>query len=787
MFFDYINQYNKIFGVNTSETIERIEQYLEILPKLQPISDSYLHFQVEKTENTVILLLPESYEYKLKFYLVNEFSDKCETNFVVHANKNKILNCKSGKDMIFDPVMTLTSDHPNMRYIFSEYDNNTDYIIHNLFFQPIYIEKTENDCLIKVKKYSQNFAFFGAENPFLFNSIYSYFKRILNYKEGININNYTKLPQIHFRINSNIFPFFEFYNFYLSQLDIKINIYIKQLYGGSDLYECNGDDYDIKNLDFLASPISNVKCKNKTSLFNRLFKLEGTKILAGYITPNSYFDIYAEIDDNTSEVINLFPLEIKNSFNSNNTAKYLKKGVEYKINFELDHLIKLDPDFDAEIKISNVIVDETINPQKPTYRFQGEGFTIKSNNDAMIYFIKKLSSDLKQLEIDINSFKEKTMEIGYLKRESSDNITIDLGFEGYGPSNILKMEKNYFYMDNIYEKLKHKLVKDEKLYIYYPSNNIIHTSYNGPNLNNKNNDFNIFLIPNNGQINYLIVCSEDKIYDKIKFDLCFCKKDTTTILHLSFKGWHEETNLIIRNDNYTENVREHITKNRYDYQLIFQTNQPLVFTYSYYDLLDENINKVNNNYIKEREELSNLTIEEIVPKNEKEIKIKFKPNYKQSSTRYIILIAQKSSENTIEKFKDACFVTGLLTQRPNGVKVEAIYDGGIEDSINAEVDISDILSEKNNKYLMSIISQELRYSKKIHFYTPKEFSFGPEKPDEDDSLKGVSLALAIVLPIVGAIIIAIVIIFLVRHKCHKQEDPENDDALSKLTDKSYEL
>lgn len=245
--------------------------------------------------------------------------------------------------------------------------------------------------------------------------------------------------------------------------------------------------------------------------------------------------------------------------------------------------------------------------------------------------------------------------------------------------------------------------------------------------------------------------------------------------------------MIIRNDDYTEDVREHRSQNRYDYQLIFQTNQPLVFTYSYYDLLDENINKVNNNYIKEREELSNLTIEEIVPKNEKEIKIKFKPNYKQSSTRYIILIAQKSSENTIEKFKDACFVTGLLTQRPNGVKVEAIYDGGIEDSINAEVDISDILSEKNNKYLMSIISQELRYSKKIHFYTPKEFSFGPEKPDEDDSLKGVSLALAIVLPIVGAIIIAIVIIFLVRHKCHKQEDPENDDALSKLTDKSYEL
>ena len=416
-----------------------------------------------------------------------------------------------------------------MRYSFSEYDNNTDYIIHNHFFLPIYIEKTEKDCLIKVKKYSPNFAFFGAENPFLFNSIYNYSKRILNYGYGININNYTKLPQIHFRINSNIIPFFEFFNAYLIQLDIKINFYIKQLYGGTELYECDDDGYDIKNLDFLKYPISNVKCKNKKSLFNRLFNLEETKILAGYITPNSYFDIYAEIDDNTSEVINLFPMEDK-YFNPNNTAKYLKKGVEYKINFKLEHLIKLDPEFNAEVRISNVAVDEIINPQKPTYPFEGEGFTIKSNNDAMIYFIKKKPSDLKQLEIDINSTAGQIIEIVYSIRESSDNITIDLGFEDYGPSNILKNEKDYFYLDKLYEKLKYKLVNGEKLYIYYPFNNVIHTPNYGPNLNDKNNDFNIFLIPNNGKKNYLIVCSEDKIYDTIKFDLCFCKKDTTTIL-----------------------------------------------------------------------------------------------------------------------------------------------------------------------------------------------------------------------------------------------------------------
>ena len=785
MFFNYINDYYKIFYVNTSEPIENFEQYLEILPKLQSIRVSNLHFQKEKTENTVILLLPEIYEYKSKLYLVEQFDDKCETNnFIVPANTNKIVYCKVDQDdldnpNIFYPVLTLTSDCKNMRYLFSDYDNNTDYIIHNHVFQPIYVEKTEKDCHIQVKKYSQNFAFFGAENPFLFNSIYNYLKRNFYHDSGININNYTKLPPFNIRINSNFITFFDFFNVYLMESDIKINIYIKQLYGGSDLYECDGDGYDIKNLDFLANPVSNVKCKNKKSLFNRLFNLEGTKILAGYIAPDSYFDIYAEINDNTREDINLFPVETGDVFNSRNT-RYLKKGVEYKINFELDHLIKLDPEFEAEIRISNGDFDKTINPQKPTSQIYGKGYTIKSNNDAMVYFIQKKPIDWLQTEIDINESKGRIIEI---MPEAKETI-IDFGFENYVPSNLLfDYGKDYIYIDNLYDRLKAKLVEGEKLYIYSQEN--IRVIYYGNNLNNKNNDFNIFFVPNNDKKNYLIVKSDKNVLNKIKFDLFFCKEDTT--LQLKFLEKTNETYLTITNDNYSERIREYAGLGGYDYQLEFKTNQPVVFTYSYYDLLDENIFNENSNYKKEREVLDDLTIEEIVPKNEKEIKVKFKPNYKQSSTRYIILIAQKSSENTIETFKDECFVTELLTQRPNGVKVEAVYDEGIVDSISIEVDISDILSEKNNKYLMRIISQELRFSKKINFYEPKEFSFDPEKPDEDDGPKGASLALAIVLPILAAIIIAIVVIFLVRRKHRRQENQENFEALNKLTGKSYDL
>ena len=51
--------------------------------------------------------------------------------------------------------------------------------------------------------------------------------------------------------------------------------------------------------------------------------------------------------------------------------------------------------------------------------------------------------------------------------------------------------------------------------------------------------------------------------------------------------------------------------------------------------------------------------------------------------------------------------------------MDTIYDVGEGDSINAEVDISDIIHE-GNKYLVNIISQELRFDKAINYYQPLE-------------------------------------------------------------------
>ena len=53
-----------------------------------------------------------------------------------------------------------------------------------------------------------------------------------------------------------------------------------------------------------------MKCKNKKSLFNRLFNLGGEKILSGYLAPDSYVDVYAEIDKDT-DAIEINPMQIK--------------------------------------------------------------------------------------------------------------------------------------------------------------------------------------------------------------------------------------------------------------------------------------------------------------------------------------------------------------------------------------------------------------------------------------------------------------------------------------------
>ena len=102
--------------------------------------------------------------------------------------------------------------------------------------------------------------------------------------------------------------------------------------------------------------------------------------------------------------------------------------------------------------------------------------------------------------------------------------------------------------------------------------------------------------------------------------------------------------------------------------------------------------------------------------------MKFKPNYKNSLTRYIFVIAEKNEDNTLENFEDPCYVTKLVTEKPDGIKVINKYDIGENEYINVELGLSDFLTPQT-EYIVSIISQELRFEKKINFYESKTFEY----------------------------------------------------------------
>ena len=155
------------------------------------------------------------------------------------------------------------------------------------------------------------------------------------------------------------------------------------------------------------------------------------------------------------------------------------------------------------------------------------------------------------------------------------------------------------------------------------------------NINNKNNDFNVFLISEKEQKNTIIL-NIDELREIIT-DIHFCKSDTIFKLSLLTEN---ETDFYFTNANFTG---RNISLTDGDNKMTFTTNKPFVFTYSLNDYIDQDVFQNKENYWNVRKVLNQLTIDDIANKNDNDhiIKIKFKPNYKQSSTRYIIIIAQK--------------------------------------------------------------------------------------------------------------------------------------------------
>ena len=671
----------------------------------------------------------------------------------------------------FNVLTTYLSPAKNMKLTYSnETDLWHDFIIQNYYPLPIYVKANKKDLNITVKKYRSKYAIAAVLDSYLLKTYLNMLNKSIIDEDGSYIDYYNKLFPMNIRLNSDISVFYELINIFLNNIDFKLNVYIKKIYGETELYECKGNSNDLKDLTFLTKPIS--KCEDKKSIFNRIFSFDGTKILTGYLGPNSYFDIYVEIDDGS----NVIKMNTFSKLLFENTAKYLIKGKEYILDFTADHLIKLDPGSNAEVIISKDNKDiQTLNSKNPTYILKGNNYKIISKNDnAMIFFYSKLKPSYKQIKIENNGHNFR-----FKVNENVDLLyALDFGFENYNPINIEFVindyyfdDNKYIYLENIYNKLQTKLIDGEYLFLYYlinyndDDNNDykLQIEYLEENINTQNNEYSFHLIKKDTKDSSLIINSgKSQNFPGILYQVNFCKSPHDIKMTIESTNGNET---IIEFDK--DNTSFNQTLDKYSTKLTFNSKEDFIFSYSYVDYMDLFYNITG---VDEWEELTDLSITEIIDRSKEDniLKIKFKPNYKNCSTKYIIVIASKDENNNKENLENHCYVIKLVNEKPKGVKISNYFDIGEKNLIEAEVDISDIINPKN-EYVVSIISQELRAEKKINFYEPKEFYHKENKKDKSNG----KTILIIVLSAIGFLIIVFALFLIIRYlRKRKGEDFE---------------
>ena len=86
-----------------------------------------------------------------------------------------------------------------------------------------------------------------------------------------------------------------------------------------------------------------------------------------------------------------------------------------------------------------------------------------------------------------------------------------------------------------------------------------------------------------------------------------------------------------------------------------------------------------------------------------------------------------------------------------------------------------MLLNKDNEYLINIISQEIIFEKKLNFYTPYKFKFSPNSQEISKTSKIPKLFIVLV-SVFGLIIILIIILLLIRC-CLKKRGKNNNEII----------
>ena len=170
-------------------------------------SFNYINFDVEikkgEANNTIFLFIPKNFENKPIYFSDEFFHADNLTTLTIPAHKSIVLY--KDLEFFYDYFYTYKSEFKNMRYIYFDINEDTDYISHNYGEILLFISKKDKDCNITINRYSPKFARLRANSSLLFENIYI---------NGMSLYNYLKLTQMNIRISANYLPFSEFHNVY---------------------------------------------------------------------------------------------------------------------------------------------------------------------------------------------------------------------------------------------------------------------------------------------------------------------------------------------------------------------------------------------------------------------------------------------------------------------------------------------------------------------------------------------------------------------------------------------
>ena len=641
-------------------------------------------FFIEKNfEFRNIILIPEDNNKLKQIFITKERLSLDSDQIEVKAGTNSLIdlsyyyNNKYRENNFKNNYITFTSPVENIRFISLDTNyKNKKFIYSHLFEKYLYIDKHDTDIYINRNIYAKNYIYFSILND-------------------DTINNFIESKRIYFnkRLNTDSFPCNDLINLYIDKFNTKYNLYVKKYYGSIQLYE---SQYILNNFTAdieltLSKPINNLK--EKKSIFNRLIQLNKNQIITGYLSGNSLLDIYIEKDNDNSDIY----------LNDFKNRKYLKKGIEYKFHFNLNHLIKLEqPQLNTEIIIYNNDTKIILNQRNQIGIVLGNNFKINSNENGMIYFYPKTKKFQKKIESKIG-------ETVQIKRNSNIiyRYSIDFGFEGYEPPDMeLNYYKGEFYLENIYNKLETNLTQGEYLYIYYDATreDIFEINYLKNEIILSDYKYNFIPIKKNSlSDNKYIIPNVNKNKMRLQINLC---KNNPSISKYKLRYKTDEYSGEILN---SSNILLFYGYPFYKYSFEFEND----FILTYTEIKSDSTKKNRLKY-------DNLTINNISIINDKKININFNTNYKNSFAKYIIMVTQEEKNNTFENMNNFCFLTELINKKEENFITEEIYDIGENDFISIDVDISK-LSCVNKNCTVNIISQELTYEQILSFYEPKFF------------------------------------------------------------------